>query len=301
MLFGLPQKLSKWNGYSLQVYRDYQHCYISKRSVLKMFGYSQSLNWLTDYLETFRKFTVVPEQLLTALKNPVTTEVTTGTGKKIVEEMYPTEILFDLCHFIAQAKIDGFIGILELKIAQTAQSILEVNQSTPLESVISETTGYRYFQEKQISKIAELLAVQCDDASYLWAKSLPTSFLEHFMEIAHLDWQTLNDNLPTLSGLLQRNFFLRLPETLHQTLKEQKPKRTYRRKGNQPQKIENARLQEIISIITGLVITSGKNQTVLTQLLDKIYPIRPKVSEKTIVVPQIRLSKAQTEIRELLF
>ncbi|NMH27662.1 P63C domain-containing protein [Flavobacterium silvaticum] len=268
---------------------------------MKLFGYSTSSGWLADYLMTFQKFTLVPEKLITEITTPKLIKSKNGK-KNSIEEVYTLTTFFDLCSFILQAKEEGYIGFLDLKIATTAENILNSNKIIPLHIAIAEISGQNFYKSRILEKTAELLKKKSGDSSYEWIKALPVYFIEHLFELRNLDWEIGDGIISDLSELLQKVVFTRLPHTVYEDMRQKLPKRSYRRKNYSAQTIGNEDLAEILTAIKALIVTSNNSESVLYQLLDKIYPIRPEATEiHKISVPTILLSEQETEIKELIF
>ncbi|RYZ81352.1 MAG: hypothetical protein EOP04_24155 [Proteobacteria bacterium] len=299
MIFGIPGRSTNWGIMQIQTYCSHTECYITKKSVLKLFGYSSSINWLAEYVQTFERFTAIPGKLLEDLKNPVTLEIM-HERKTLAVEVYRTSTLFRLCEFIASAKDDGFIGLLDMKIAATAQKIIQLQRELPIELASAEFTGLNFFRSAQKERITELLQNQSGLGRYFWVGILPGAFIQRLLQLRGLSWSDLPDKLSELSSLLQSHLFLRLPSGLAETLDANRPKRGYRRTNYQPQNIGNHDLQEMITVVTGLIITAQQNEAVLTQLLDRIYPLSTHLEvDITPVGPS--LGPNEEAIKKLLF
>ncbi|NUY81346.1 hypothetical protein HUK80_10595 [Flavobacterium sp. MAH-1] len=264
-------------GIGLQPYvLDDLSLVLTKKSINRYFGHTGKSDWLNEYMHGFTRFGIGATGLLEQLSNPILFQVVKKDGFPTIEEAYSVRTLLDSCEFILFAKKEGFLSVIELRIAALAENILSAHRKEPFEHQITEITGLNHLKWKASQRIFDVLQEKQKEKAHVWIRGLNDNFWDFLLDQLQTDWKEIAQNPIPAANFIHEWVFGRLPEDLMEELRQSAPKRTYRSR-KQPQRIEKSGLSAYLHALIGLYGVSGQNLSILGQLLDKSHPLRRSV------------------------
>jgi hypothetical protein len=273
--FGSAQRIFKWQQWTINSYivEGYQPV-ITKKSAQRIFGFSGKSDWLFEFLEAFRRFDIVPAELLSSVKQPLLIKVEKASGTFAIEEGYYLDIFLKVCEFIVMANDKGYLSFLELKIARTAHKVVLSDRVQPLRTQIEEITGFSFFKEQSRRYLANYIKTYDDDAAFDWIITFPDEIWNAIFAFLNSGWEDFQNNPRLLAQFIHRNIFGRLPAIVLQTLRDSGPKRSYRSKI--PKRgTGHSVLDHYLNFLTMLLPSGSGSVMMLEQLLEKSFPLLP--------------------------
>lgn len=287
-------------GNGLQPYvLDNLSLVLTKKSINRYFGHTGKSDWLNEYMHGFTRFGIGATGLLEQLSNPILFQVVKKDGFPTIEEAYSIKTLLDSCEFILFAKKEGFLSVIELRIAALAENILSAHRKEPFDHQIAEITGLNHLKWKAAQKILDVLQEKQKEKAHVWIRGLNDAFWNLLLDQLRSNWKEIAQNPIPAANFIHEWVFGRLPEDLMEELRNATPKRTYRSR-KRPQRIENSGLSAYLNALVGLNAVSEGNLSILGQLLDKSHPLK-----RSIVLPnpieKPELPTFAKQLREAMF
>ena len=271
---------------------------ITKKSINRFFGQASKTDWLNEFMHSFSRYGIGATGLLHKLSNPIVFESIGKDGFPSVEEGYALDTIIEACQFLIFAREEGFLSVIELKFAKSAQLFLSKNQKSPIEYLIHEITGYNFTKSLAWNRITSNFVKHPHDSAYRWVEAFPDEFWTLLLDHLQTDWNQIIEN-PYPATLFIRNWiFSRLPDSLFDVLRTQSPKRSYRSK-KAPQNKENAQLSAYVHGFIALYDVSEKNLSILDQLFSKRHPVCRNIE----VIPMpvtVKLTPFELELQKTL-
>jgi len=255
-------------------------CAISLSSIHKNFGLlGNSPMWLLAVLEDVHSRISIPTELFDAYRNPL-------TAKYILnEDIFTLEIValptfVETCEILYTATTGNPLFDNNKTINQSAKKILNFMRSTNLYQEIEEITGYSLVKENAFTILYAYYTKHTNDRAFLWIKTFPKLFWIAIFEVHDLNWVIIRENPSKIARILYDIIFARLSDSVIDRVRSTAPKRSYKRKGNQPQQNEHPEINEyLISILTLLKVTNH-NWPVFLQLLNRTHPVNQNYTTK---------------------
>jgi hypothetical protein len=282
-----PLKIEQWILYCY-ILDDYS-AVMTRKSISRIFGYGSKADWLIEFLDAFKRYDIISGDLLESVRNPIIYQVEKFGGGSILEEGYDLQILFDVCDFILAAKNGGFLSVLELKIAKTAEKILHSFDYTMLRNKVAENSGFEFFKEKARQNLLQYFQIHEANTVSNWIVAFPDKLWETIFKLVNLNWPDFHNSPRLLAHFVHDNIFMRLSHPLYQQLINTSPKRSYRRKNGQPQLLIPTDLSEYFSFLEIIAKASSYNIVIFEQLLERSFP--KNVQRPGIVFHDIQSSK----------
>lgn len=270
---GSATKKIRLEAGSLQPYllSDYSRV-LTKKSIQRLFGQGGKLDWLADFAQSFTRYGIVTPQLIDKIASPVLFRISKTDDFPTVEEGYTTATLKEFCDFLLYAKNEGYLSVLELKIAATAQKILEADTRSPLDWQIDEVTGFNLEKSKTTRFLINYITAHTDSSAYSWIATFDDAFWESLFRYHNIDWPDIRSNPGTAAQFINEMVFRRLDADLFRQLESTGPKREYRRKKG-PQLNPEPGLKQHLDVLRSLLSISGNSPAILEQLAEKAKPI----------------------------
>jgi len=248
-------------------------CAILLSSIHKSFGFlGNSTMWLLEVLEDFNSRISIPTELFDAYRNPLIAH------HILNEDIFNLEIValptfIETCEILYAATTKNPLFDNSKAINQNAKKILGLIRSRNLYLEIEERTGYALTKEHAFTILAAYYTKHTNDRAFEWIKTFQKSFWTALFEIHDLNWVLIRENPIKIAQILYEVIFTRLSDSVLDSIRSSAPKRSYKRKGNQPQQNEHLEIKEyLISILTLLKVTNH-NWPVFLQLLNRTHPI----------------------------
>lgn len=300
---GSATKKIRLEGGSLQPYllSDYSRV-ITKKSIQRLFGQSSKLDWLADFAQSFTRYGIVSQPLLDKIAVPVLFRTSKTDDFPTVEECYTTATLKEFCGFLLYAKNEGYLSVLELKIAATAQKILEADARSPLDWQIDEITGFNLEKSKTTHFLINYMSAHIDSGALRWIATFDDAFWESLFSYLEIDWPDIRSNPRTTAQFINEMVFRRLDAGLFLQLESTGPKREYRRKKG-PQMNQEPGLKQHLDVLRSLMSISGNSPAILEQLAEKAKPLaagRSAVLFKDLEHPAEELSNFDKQLKQAL-
>lgn len=276
VLYGSPSKKLKINSMELECYiLDDNSRVISKKSLQKALGYDgKSADWLVGFLNGIGRFAYFPEELLFAIDNPIAFE-NYKDDISIVDKGYTLPIVDVICHFIINAKEDGYLNLGQLKIAKAAEKISNAGNTIALEHQIDEATGYTFFKENAKERFKDFFLNTDPNPVYEWAKTFSDHFFQGLFDYFSINWIQLKNNPQKPAQFVYDTVFKRIPDDVWANLQQTKPKRSYRKKNGGIQNAEHPQLKQYTDALLALLKASGNSEHIFMQLLNRTFPEQP--------------------------
>ena len=257
---------------------------LTKTGVQKALGYDgKSEDWLLDLLSSINKFYPVPGMLFDAFETPFLFEINRPDGGQVIVKGIFPDFLETTCKTIQNAKNDGYLSVGQLKHAKAAETILKFLYENDLTQAIETATGFVFLKERGKNYLQEFLLHGTGDAVYQWTKTIRDHFFDRILTLNQLAWIDLRNNPLTISRLLHETLYSRISGDLVNLLRNQKPKRSYKIKGN-TQDLEHPELKAYLSEVLSLLKAAGDNWPIFIQLLNRIHPKNAVPEPKALVV-----------------
>jgi len=257
---------------------------ITKSGLQKALGYDgKSETWLIDFLKDIHKFNPLTIELLNSIENPILFEMKRRDGLNYTIEGIDSIAFLDACKAISIAKKDGYLNVSQLRFAKSVDTILATANESNINNLIDTATGFEFFKEKAKDQLQRFLVQNTADTSFQWVKTFPDEFFEILFGMQDSDWLSSNQMPQGIGKTIYEIVFSRIPNDLLEELRVSKPKRTYKRKGDQLQDTQHPKLKEYTISILSLLKASGYNWNIFQQLLNRAHP---KNSSFTTKFPQ---------------
>jgi hypothetical protein len=140
-----------------------------------------------------------------------------------------------------------------------------------------------------------------------WIQALNDDFYEKIFLIANCDWHNATTSVSELLSIINNILILRLDEALFSELTAGNPKRAYLKFSGPVQHLEHPDLKRFVASITAFIVASDYNMTILTQLLDKVYPVKreqnsyfPKPDQRAQLRADPKGQQLQDQLEKLL-
>lgn len=300
---GSATKKIRLEGGSLQPYllSDYSRV-LTKKSIQRLFGQGSKLDWMADFAQSFTRYGIVAPQLLDKIASPVLFRTSKTDDFPTAEEGYTTAVLKEFCGFLLYAKQEGYLSVLELKIAATAQKILEADARSPLDWQIDEITGFNLEKSKTTRFLIDYMAAHTDSGALGWIATFDDTFWESLFRYLKIDWPDIRSNPKATAQFINEMVFRRLDAGLFRQLENTSPKREYRRKKG-PQLNQQPGLKQHLDVLRSLLSISGNSPAILEQLAEKAKPLaagRNAVLFKDLEQPAEELSSFDKQLKKAL-
>lgn len=274
--FGSKNLLLNIADAKIPVFRlDDQRFVFPLSSAHKILGYEgKSDYWLLNILQTISKFSKIPPAIIQAYESP--TIAALKSPQEPIESIKVIEMgaFIETCKIFVLAKENGWLGVGVIKVSKVAQHILNWAENQHLEELAAESCGFNTFKEAMKSEFIQYLINQTSEKSFLWIKTFPDNFFTTLFKIHTADWKDLKTQPEICGRWIVDIVFSRLSYALISELRNNLPKRSYRRKQNLPQENSHPELKKIITDITILMETAALNWFIFLQLLNRAYPIQ---------------------------
>ncbi|RZJ68028.1 MAG: hypothetical protein EOO50_02780 [Flavobacterium sp.] len=253
---------------------------VTKKSVNRFFGHTGKSDWLNEYMQGFSRYGLGATGLLDKLSNPVLFKTEKKSGFPTIEEGYELKTLIATCEFLLFARQEGFLSVIELKIAKIAENILSDNNQSPFAHQIAELTGFNLLKWKAQQKIFETLQEKQKEKAHIWVSALSDEFWDFLSEQLNVDWKKIINNPIPSAKFTHDWIFSRLPENTMEFMRAESPKRIYRSKKG-PQNNQNPGLSSFVNQLVGFYGVCDQNLSILDQLLSKSHP-----KLRTVLLPE---------------
>jgi hypothetical protein len=241
-------------------------------SIQKAMGYNgKSKNWLFEFLAHINRLTVIEPALLEALSRTILFETdrsVTGEVKSGVE----AAIFLEACGEIKRAKDEGFLFVSELKFAKAAEIILDALSDKNILQMIDFATGYSLFRQNHKDALSRYVKNETGQNTAAWIRSFPDAFFDYMFRLRHWTWTDLVEKAPVAGRLISDLVFDRISHELLDKLENTRPRMKYRKKDQPEEYIEHPELKTHLHSVSALLETSGFNQPVFEQLLNRTFP-----------------------------
>jgi hypothetical protein len=240
----------------------------------KTFGYDgKSEFWLLNILNLIAKYTKISKEILLAYEKPIAIEIKNAKEQFENSAVIDCNLFIETCKIIVDAKSNGLLSANTIKVSKTAESFLKKTSNRSIDQLIDIATGYVVFKEHVKDSLGNYMEIQLHDESCKWVKTFPDHFFEILFDLHNGDWKSTKANPKTMEQLFCDVVFSRVSTELMIELRAMQPKRSYNRKGNQPQDLQHPKLKNMIENIISLLKTSGNNWFIFMQLLNRTYPV----------------------------
>lgn len=263
---------------------DNRQAIFAKNGFQKALGYDgKSEDWLFDFLSSINKFYPIPGELFASYEKPILFEVSSKEGAIIMSGI-PTYILLMTCQTIINAKSDGYLSVGQLKHAKAAQTIAQYASLHNLNEAVAQASGFDFAKESGKEFLQQFLVKSTNDNAYHWVKTFRDSFYDMLLVLNGFSWTDLRAKPEEISSLLHEIVFSRISDNLLAELRENQPKRSYRRKGKNSDN-EHPVLKDYIAETLSLAKAAADNWTIFIQLLNRIHPKKNRVEPKLAIMP----------------
>lgn len=254
----------------------------TKKSINRIFGHTGKSDWLNEYMHGFSRYGLGATGLLQKLSNPILFQTEKKSGFPTIDEGYDLNTVIEACEFLLFAKQQGFLSVIELKVAKVAENLLLENNQSPFAHQIAETTGLNLLKWKATQQMLSVLSERQKEKAHQWVGSLSDDYWKFLFKQLNANWKTVLKNPIPAAKFTHDWVFSRLPEDTMEFMRNESPKRLYHsRKGAQQQ--QNPGLYSYLNQLVGFYGVCDQNLTILDQLLSKSHP---KI--RTVLLPDAR-------------
>jgi len=240
--------------------------------IQKALGYQgRSEKWLLYLLHHINKFISIDE-LLQQVENPVQFQLIPRERPILKAEGLYSKTFLDVCNTIVIAKKQGYLNIHQLNYSKSAEIMLNDLSQSNIDVLIDESTGFKFFRERSIDQLQQFLWDIFEDDAILWMKTIPPSFFSTLFEVHGFDWQDLANNTQNIAKIIYEIVFSRIPDPLLTTLRQERPRRIYKKKNNKPEHMSHPELTIYILNVLSLIKVAKQNRNIFMRLLNKSYP-----------------------------
>lgn len=297
MLFGYSDKTYRWGEFNLKIASTYNAELIQVFSIERIFDFGD-WNWLCDYIDSFKKFGFDNDDLVQTLRKPLNLNWD-KTNKTI--EYISYHLLLEIAQIFIEAKDKGYLGILDLHLAQKAGKIIEFHQKISLNHFIAYETGRSFYLSNQIEKLSIKAFELSQNPIYHWIPSISEDLLSELFQINDFTWELIPTQKSEALEILNTYFVIHLPESIYEILSNKQPKRQYKRKNYQPQQPNNTDFANYLVTLKSLLHSTKSNKKEFDQLFERVFP--KNLDRKIADIPEVKqeLSATDNFIVESLF
>lgn len=240
---------------------------ITVKSIQKIFSYTHDTKWLSEFIDSFSRYGVTDEKLLTAIQFPATAVWAKPGGGRMSIETYNAETVLQIALFIARLNDLGLLSVIELKHYKTASKIIALASQNTLEREIEAACGLDRFKARQLERFTDYFTHAVQDQSCLWIIKFPEGFWIELQRLYQFTWWDLSENPSKIAPMVFDLFFNRADEKWRESLRATLPKRRYGTK----QKIGNQNVETLLTLWLALLKAASDREKFIA-LLDEISP-----------------------------